>query len=38
MMLMGQIHYAGHWKGWALEMDLPASRSLRPMPYKQQVH
>ena len=24
--------------GWALAVDLPASTSLRPAPYKQQVH
>jgi hypothetical protein len=22
----GQIHYWGRWKGWALVMDLPASK------------
>ncbi len=56
--LCGQIHYKGHWKGWAychfraqksldfqgpplplaLVMDLPASKSLRSAPCKQQVH
>jgi hypothetical protein len=69
----GQIHYLGHWKGWALKistflgpnctrfagcqiralksldfqgppfpmalkMDFPPSKSLRPVPCKQQVH
>jgi hypothetical protein len=44
------IHYEGHWKGWALKsrlflahpfrwpFDIATSKSLRPATYKQQEH
>ncbi len=37
MLLMRQIHFSDHWKGQALGMDLPASKSFLPAPCKQQV-
>jgi hypothetical protein len=36
MILMGANPLLGLLEGWALKMDLPPSKSLRPAPHKQQ--